>query len=94
MMIGIPNNNNDDDFDNDYTFRLMQVMFSLLVMMKLIIMIATMNIAMMLIKIVITIMTITIIIEKGDNSNRTGRHYLILLETRPSHDYDPASVTK
>ena len=88
------NSNNDDDFDNDYTFRLMQVMFSLLVMMRLIIMTATRNIAMMMIMIVSTIMTIMIITEKGENYIRTGRHYLILLETRPSHDYDPASVTK
>jgi len=36
--------------------------------------------------------------EEANSSYRTGRHYLILLETRPSHDpshdYDPASVTK
>ena len=69
-------------------------MFSILVMMRLIIMFATMNIAMIMIMIVITIMTIMLITEKGENFIRTGRHYLILLETRPSHDYDPASVTK
>ena len=57
------NNNNDDDFDNDYTFRLMQVMFSLLIMMRLIIMMVTMNIAMIMIMTVITITTIMMIIE-------------------------------
>ena len=35
-----------------------------------------------------------ILILLSYNYLRTGRHYLILLETRPSHDYDPASVTK
>ena len=32
--------------------------------------------------------------EEANSTYRNGRHYLILLELRPSHDYDPAAITK
>ena len=32
--------------------------------------------------------------EEANSAYRRTRHYLILLETRQSHDYDPAAVTK